>query len=61
MKIKEILSEYRNDFTAITVCEHCGHEVLNPTGYHDNHYHTKVIPKMTCPVCKKDRQGDSRE
>lgn len=26
MKIKEIISQNRRDFTAIYQCEHCGHE-----------------------------------
>lgn len=57
MKIHRIISEHRNDFTAIMVCEHCGHEQLNNSGYHDNYYHTKVIPAMSCNKCGKDRSG----
>jgi transcription elongation factor Elf1 len=57
MKIKEILSEHANDFTAIMECEHCGHESKNTTGYHDTFYHTRVIPNMHCGACGKNRSG----
>ncbi len=52
MKIKTINSRHRRDFTAIYICEHCGHE-MNGYGYDDNHFHQTVIPKMVCPNCKK--------
>jgi DNA-directed RNA polymerase subunit M/transcription elongation factor TFIIS len=61
MKIKTILSEYRNDFIAIMECEHCGYECSNTNGYHDNYYHTKVIPAMHCPACDKNRAGYTKE
>jgi len=61
MKIKAILDEHRNDFTAIMECEHCGHEERNNRGYHDIHYHTRVIPAMGCPKCKKNRAGEPAE
>lgn len=57
MKIQRIISERRNDFSAIMVCEHCGREAENRTGYHDNYYHTQVIPGMFCPACGKNREG----
>jgi hypothetical protein len=53
MKIKEILSQSRRDFSATMVCEHCGHETLNKYGYDDDNYHRNVIPKMICPKCEK--------
>lgn len=58
MKIKTILSEHRNDFTATMVCEHCGHEQLNRYGYHDNNYHVNVIPQLHCEKCGLDRNGN---
>jgi len=58
MKIAKILSEHRNDFTAMMECEHCGATEKLTTGYHDNFYHTKVIPAMHCGACGKDRQGN---
>lgn len=58
MRIREILSEYRNDFVAVLACEHCG-KTQPLTGYHDNHYHTQVISKMTCFACGKDREGNT--
>lgn len=51
MKIKEIKSQYRRDFTAMMVCEGCGHEQLNIYGYDDRHYHENVIPDMKCKSC----------
>ena len=57
MKIKNILSEHSNDFTAMMECEHCGHERKLTSGYHDNYYHTQVIPNMHCESCGLDRAG----
>lgn len=50
MKIKKILNQYRRDFTAVFVCEGCGHEV-EKGGYDDQHYHETVIPSMQCESC----------
>lgn len=58
MKIKEITSEHRNDFSAIMECEHCGETHKLTTGYHDNFYHTQVIPAMKCKACGKNRAGE---
>jgi uncharacterized Zn finger protein len=58
MKIAKILSEYRNDFSAMMECEHCGHTEKLKSGYHDNHYHTRVIPAMHCNECGKNRTGE---
>jgi len=58
MKIKTILSQYRNDFTATIICEHCNHEEKLTTGYDDNYYHTTVLPARTCSKCYKNRAGD---
>ena len=52
MKIKEIISQHRRDFTAIYICEHCEAEVTS-TGYDDAYFHATVIPKMKCPDCGK--------
>lgn len=57
MKIKTILWEMGNDFRAIMACEHCGNEQDNRSGYHDNYYHTQVIPAMRCKECGKNREG----
>ena len=61
MRIKTILSEHRNDFTAVMECEHCGHTYVERAGYHDNNYHTRVIPALHCGACNKDRAGVSDE
>lgn len=57
MRIKEITFESRNDFHAIMVCEHCGHTQNLTSGYHDNYYHTQVIPSMHCKGCGRNSAG----
>ena len=52
MKIKEILSQYRRDFTAIYECDHCGATQKN-TGYDDKNFHENIIPKIPCSECGK--------
>ena len=52
MKIKTIESQHRRDFYAIYQCEHCGHEHRGP-GYDDTHFHTVVVPGMSCTECGK--------
>lgn len=61
MKIENMIWEMANDFAAVMECEHCGWTKENRSGYHDNYYHTKVIPAMTCEACGKDRAGNIRE
>lgn len=58
MKIKRVISQIRNDFSAEMVCEHCGHNQYIKSGYDDHFYHHKVIPAMTCNSCGKNRAGD---
>lgn len=58
MKIKTITFEMGSDFKAILECEHCGHEQKLGSGYHDNFYHTHVIPAITCKGCGKNRSGE---
>ena len=57
MKIKEIVSQHRRDFTAIYICEHCEHEEKS-YGYDDRNFHDNVIPKMKCKECGK-KAGDN--
>lgn len=52
MRIKEINSQSRRDFTAIYECEHCGH-THKAGGYDDTNFHVNVIPKMKCTECQK--------
>ena len=61
MKIKNITSEMGNDFAAVMECEHCRSTQKLTSGYHDNFYHTRVIPAMTCKACGKNRAGDIPE
>lgn len=58
MRISKILDEYGNDFSAEMECEHCGYTAKLTTGYHDNFYHTRVIPAMCCGSCGKNRAGE---
>jgi len=59
MKIKTIVSQMRRDFRAIFVCEHCNYEDER-TGYDDNYFHQKVIPKMICKKCNKTSDENYR-
>lgn len=52
MKIKEITSQSRRDFTAIYECEHCGHKEKD-IGYDDANFHNNVIPTLKCNKCGK--------
>lgn len=56
MRIKEILNSHRRDFTALYVCEHCGHENKG-YGYDDQNFHVNVIPNMRCSECKESSKG----
>lgn len=53
MIIKEMISQYRRDFTALMECEFCGHQEMNNRGYDDRYYHDNVIPNMKCKKCGK--------
>lgn len=53
MRIKRKIEQHRRDFSAVMVCEHCGHESVNKTGYDDAYYHQVVIPGMVCTSCRK--------
>jgi len=59
VKIKEILTQHRRDFTAIYECEHCGAE-MKGSGYDDDNYHRNVIPMVKCPRCKKTAKDNYR-
>lgn len=53
MIIKEKTSQYRRDFKAILICEHCNHEQILEDGYDDAYFHREVIPKIKCDKCGK--------
>lgn len=59
MHIKTFKSRSRRDFTAIYLCEHCGHE-QEGYGYDDSNFHQNVIPKMKCASCGKAASDDYR-
>ena len=58
MRIRKYTFTHSNDFNAEMACEHCGHVQQLTGGYHDGHYHNRVIPAMTCDGCGKNRAGD---
>lgn len=60
VKIKQMLSEARNDydFSAIIECEHCRATYEFATDYHDNYFHTQVLPGLFCALCRKNRAGE---
>ncbi len=61
MRIKHILSLYRNDFQAVYTCEHCGHS-QEGYGYNDDYFYDHVIPTMTCKKCgRSSRLGEQGE
>jgi len=59
MRIKEILSQNRRDFTAIYIC-HCGHKTKGD-GYDDEHFHNNVIPNMACTKCGQTAKDAAEE
>ena len=59
MRIKEIISQHRRDFTAVYECEHCGHS-KEDSGYDDANFHQNVIPLMACEKCEKTASGNYR-
>ena len=58
MKIKQILSQHRRDFSAIMKCEFCDHEEKDNSGYDDRYYHDNVIPNMKCESCGKSTNSE---
>ena len=60
MKIKSITDQFRRDFDAIMVCEHCGHEQPLSGGYDDTYYHKYVIPNIPCKSCGKKASENYR-
>lgn len=62
MKIEKITSMYRNDFSAVLSCEHCGSTQELTTGYNDAYYHNEVLPHaIYCKACGKNRLGAQRK
>lgn len=59
MRIKEIISQRRRDFTALYECEHCEHSVKG-YGYDDDNFHRNVIPEMECKSCGKKASENYR-
>ena len=60
MKILKITNQCRRDFSADMICEHCHHIENNVSGYDDEYYHSKVLPKKKCPKCGKVASEDYR-
>lgn len=52
MRIKEIMTQHRRDFTAVFECEHCSATVTR-SGYDDDDFHRNVVPSLECAACGK--------
>ena len=57
MRIIEIRSQHRRDFTAVYQCEWCRWEHTG-SGYDDTNFHVNVIPAMKCGKCHKTAGDD---
>ena len=60
MRILKIVSQYRRDFSAVLVCEHCGNQQDLNGDYDDDNYHRNVIPSILCSSCGKAASEDYR-
>lgn len=60
MIILKINSQYRRDFYADMICEHCGHVKKDVSGYDDDNFHRNVIPQMVCEKCGKTASENYR-
>ena len=60
MKIKEIKSQHRRDFTAVYECQFCGH-IYEGSGYDDTYFHQTVVPGMKCKECGKSSNSEPHE
>jgi ribosomal protein L37AE/L43A len=60
MKIKEIKSQHRRDFTAIYQCQFCGH-TYEGSGYDDTNFHQNVVPDKKCEKCGKSTNSEPGE
>jgi transcription elongation factor Elf1 len=58
MKIKNKTQQYRRDFDANLVCEHCGHEQKLLGAYDDAYFHNNVIPNIKCENCGQKAPED---
>lgn len=58
MKIIEIISQHRRDFTAEMKCEFCENVEKLKDGYDDRYFHDNVIPKMKCSKCQKSTESE---
>lgn len=56
MRIQEVISQSRRDFTAVYACESCG-GTRQGYGYDDANFHNEVIPNMKCKACGATSQG----
>lgn len=60
MRIIEIISQMRRDFSALFECEHCKQTETIKGCYDDSYFHQKVIPKMKCKNCGKKSDENYR-
>ena len=51
MRIKKVVSQYRQDMHALLICETCAAEESDTAAVDDNHYHEVVLPSIPCLEC----------
>ena len=62
MKLTKTYGWLRRDFSYDAICEHCGNEEKNISGYDDTNYYENVIPGMKCKKCgESSKSKDSGE
>ena len=61
MRIKNIVTQHRRDYTALMECEFCGHQEMDNGGYDDRNYHDNVIPNFKCGKCKESTMSKGGE
>jgi hypothetical protein len=61
MRLLQITSQHRRDFTGDYKCEFCEHVEEKVSGYDDSYFHNNVTPGIECKKCQKStlsEQGD---
>lgn len=53
MKLIEVVSQHRFDFTGVVQCEFCQGTQSLEHGYDDANFHNNVIPAIKCVKCDK--------
>jgi hypothetical protein len=61
MEIKEIIFRYRNEFSAVLICENCRAEQNITVGYDDDYYNNVILNTkcLVCSLSKRDLNENS--